>query len=174
MFIKGQHIYLRALEPSDLAILYCYENDTKIWNISNTQTPFSKHVLNLYLNTSHQDIYTNKQLRLMICTTKQQTPVGTIDLFDFEPSHNRVGVGILIFEDYRKQGFALEAINLLKTYCFNLLLINQLFCNISISNTQSIQLFQKCNFTKIGVKKQWNKISINGYEDEILYQCINN
>jgi hypothetical protein len=28
MFIKSEHIYLRALEPGDLAVLYTTENDT--------------------------------------------------------------------------------------------------------------------------------------------------
>ena len=47
--LKGEHIYLRALEPSDLDFLYDIENDEKIWEISNTQTPYSKYLLKQYL-----------------------------------------------------------------------------------------------------------------------------
>jgi diamine N-acetyltransferase len=53
-------------------------------------------------------------------------------------------------------------------------LVNQLFCNISADNSKSIALFEKCNFEKIGVKKQWNKISLTQFEDEIMYQYIPN
>ena len=172
MFIQSEHIYLRALESTDLEVLYTSENNTAIWKVSNTLTPYSKDVLELYLETAHQDIYATKQLRLMICLNSTNQPIGTIDLFEFEPMHLRVGVGVLIFEAYRKKGYAFEAIELVKAYTRDTLLMNQLFCNISSSNMESVSLFEKCGFEKIGSKKQWNKISANQFEDELMYQLI--
>lgn len=172
MFIKSKHIYFRALEPSDLDLLYQCENDRNIWKISNTQTPFSKDTLAQYLEIAHQDIYTTKQLRLLICLNDTQEAIGTVDLFEFDPAHARVGVGILIFEQYRSNGFAYEAIQLLKQYAFEILMVQQLYCNIAASNQKSIALFEKCAFEKIGVKKQWNKVAIDQFEDELMYQYI--
>jgi diamine N-acetyltransferase len=172
MFIKAEHIYLRALESTDLETLYVSENNLKIWKVSNTITPFSKTILELYLETAHQDIYSTKQLRLMICLNDTNEAVGTIDLFEFDPMNARVGVGVLIFEAYRKKGYALEAIELVKDYTRHTLLMNQLFCNISLSNNESINLFEKGGFQKIGVKKQWNQISKNQFEDELMYQLV--
>jgi len=172
MFIQSEHIYLRALEPSDLAVLYTTENNTAVWRVSNTITPFSKAILELYLETAHQDIYSTKQLRLMICLNTNHNPVGTIDLFDFDPMNARVGVGVLVFDEYRKKGFASEAIELVKTYARETLLLHQLFCNISASNNESVNLFEKCGFEKVGTKKQWNRISKNQFEDEWMYQLI--
>lgn len=173
MFIKSDSIYLRALEPSDLEVLYSIENDSRIWQISNTNAPYSKEVLSLYLQNAHQDIYTTKQLRLMICMLNTNQPIGTIDLFEFEPMHERVGVGILIFEEFRKKGFGSQSIKLAKEYVFKTLHLNQIYCNISVSNLTSIELFTKNNFVQIGVKKNWNKISSTQFEDEIMFQCIN-
>ncbi len=173
MFIQTEHIYLRALEPSDLELLYAFENNREVWKVSNTIAPFSKHILMQYLETVQNDIYTNKQLRLMICKVQSHQCIGTIDLFDFEPFHARVGVGILIFEEFRKQGSAIEAIDLVKQYVFDTLLLKQLYCNISSSNKESIALFEKCGFKQIGLKKQWNRLSSKEYEDEWLYQLIN-
>ncbi len=172
MFIKAEHIFLRAVETADLETLYECENKISVWKVSNTQAPYSKHVLGQYLESSHQDIYTNKQLRLMICLNETQETIGTVDLFEFEPAHARVGVGVLIFEEFRNKGYALEALNSVIHYAFQILLVNQLFCNISSSNRLSIQLFEKLGFKIIGVKKQWNKIAIDQYEDELLYQLI--
>lgn len=172
MFIKAEHIYFRALESSDLELLYSTENDVSIWKVSNTITPFSKDVLELYLHSAHQDIYTNKQLRLLICLNDTHTPIGTIDLFEFEPSHLRVGVGVLIFEEFRKKGYASEAIELIKQYAKDILLMNQVFCNISATNIESILLFEKCGFQLIGTKKQWNQVSKNQFEDELMYQIL--
>ncbi len=172
MFIQSEHIYLRALESSDVNTLYTSENNTAVWKVSNTLAPYSKDVLELYLETAHQDIYATKQLRLMICLNITNEPIGTIDLFEFEPLHGRIGVGVLIFETYRKKGYAFEAVELVKEYTRDTLLLNQLFCNISLSNNESVSLFEKCGFEKIGIKKQWNKISKNQFEDEFMYQLI--
>ena len=172
MFIKSEHIYLRALEKADIEILYTIENDRSVWQISNTLTPFSKDILSQYLENAYQDIYTTKQLRLLICLNETNEPIGTIDLFEFEPLHQRIGIGVLVFENYRKNGYAFDSIELVKEYAFNTLLVNQLYCNIGATNTSSQLLFKKCGFTEIGIKKQWNKISNTEFEDEILFQCI--
>ena len=91
--LKGEHIHLRALEPEDLEVLYALENDPDIWEVSGTLTPYSKKVLRDYLERSHQDIYEMKQLRLAICTDPG-SPIGLIDLYDFDPKHLRAGLGI--------------------------------------------------------------------------------
>jgi len=65
--LKGDLIYLRALEPEDLDFIYEIENDEDIWQVSNTQTPYSRFLIRQYLENAHQDIYEAKQLRLAIC-----------------------------------------------------------------------------------------------------------
>jgi len=171
MFIRASNIYLRALESIDLELLYVLENNMNVWKVSNTITPFSKDLLELYLHSAHQDIYTNKQLRLMICLNSKTPQFGTIDLFDFDPMNLRVGVGVFIFEEYRKMGYAKEAIELIKEYTRHTLLLNQIFCNISISNTESKHLFESCGFEKIGIKKIGIKFQ-KRFEDELMYQII--
>jgi hypothetical protein len=36
--LKGDNIYIRALEPNDLEFIYAIENEQTIWEVSNTQT----------------------------------------------------------------------------------------------------------------------------------------
>jgi hypothetical protein len=36
--LKGQHIYIRALEPNDLEFIYAIENEQTMWEVSNTNT----------------------------------------------------------------------------------------------------------------------------------------
>ena len=94
--LKGNTIYLRALEPNDLDFVYEMENDESIWEISNTQTPYSRFLIRQYLENAHQDIYEAKQLRLAICKNDDFSAIGLIDLFEFDPKNNRAGIGILI------------------------------------------------------------------------------
>lgn len=168
--LKGENIQLRALEPSDLETLYQWENDTNIWKVSQTIVPFSKHVLTQYLANAHQDIFTAKQLRLII--EKEERAIGTIELFDFEPTHQRAGVGIWIAdEEERQKGHAKEALQLLIEYAFQQLQLKQIYCNISSGNKASINLFSGLDFMLVGVKKDWNKTQ-EGWEDELLFQRL--
>lgn len=171
--LKGNNVYLRALEPEDLEFVYTIENDESIWNVSNTQTPYSRFLIKQYLENAHQDIYEAKQLRLAICLNSSNETIGLIDLFDFDPSNSRAGIGIIIQENNNRiNGYGSEALQLLINYSFTHLQLNQLFANIGTENEISISLFTKFGFQLIGIKKQWNKVN-NLYKDEALYQLIN-
>ncbi|MBK5209904.1 MAG: GNAT family N-acetyltransferase [Flavobacteriaceae bacterium] len=168
--LHGKNSNLRALEPEDLDFLFSTENNESFWEISGTQTPYSKYILQKYIENAHQDIYEAKQYRFVICNT-QNTPVGMIDLFDFNPQHKRVGVGILILPEYQGEGFGSEALEMIIDYAFTYLNVHQIFANITANNKSSITLFEKFNFKKIGIKKDWIFADTN-YKDEILYQLI--
>lgn len=169
--LKGEHIYLRALEPTDLDFLYQLENDTSIWEISGTLRPYSKKVLRLYLENAHRDIYEVKQLRFCICDKDDQC-IGLIDVFDFDPKNRRAGIGIVIANpENRNKGVGAEALDLLCDYAFSVLDLHQLYANILEENTNSIHLFEKLGFEKIGVKKEWIRTS-TGFKNEIMFQKI--
>lgn len=172
--LKGKHIFLRALESSDLDFLYNLENDESLWEVSNTTTPYSKYILKQYLENSHRDIYDVKQLRLVICKNENEKPIGFIDLFDFEPKHSRVGVGIVIYSEAEKRkGFASEALKLTCDYAFAHLHVHQIFAGITEENKGSIQLFEKAGFEKSGIKKDWI-FSEGKFKNEYIYQLILN
>lgn len=168
--LKGKNCILRALEPEDLDLLFSIENDTTGWELSNTQTPYAKHILKQYLNNAHQDIYEAKQLRLVICNTQKEA-LGFIDLFDFDPKNRRVGVGIMLLEAARGKGYGADALATLCAYVFATFQVHQLYANITSDNTASIALFESQGFVKIGVKKDWI-ISAGKFKDELLYQYI--
>lgn len=170
--LHGKHINLRALEPEDLTFLFNTENNEAIWQVSHTQTPFSKFLLKQYLKNAHLDIFEAKQLRLIIEETNTKNVMGMIDLFDYNPQHKRAGIGIFIHEKHQQKGYATESLELLINYSFTHLQLHQLYANIGEENKKSISLFEKQNFKSIGIKKDWN--FFNGkYSNEILLQLIN-
>ncbi len=171
--MSDSSITLRAVEPEDLALLYLWENDRTVWHVSNTLVPFSRYQLKQYIESNPSDIHAHQQLRLMIdCreTGKPVRTVGSIDLFDFDPIHQRAGLGILIASaDDRRQGYAYEAILQMIDYSRKVLFLHQLYCNILESNTASVQLFGKAGFEITGTKKDWLRTE-TGWEDELFLQ----
>ncbi len=172
--LENENIKLRAVEPEDVSLLYEWENNVKIWNISSTLVPFSKFTLQQYIETSSFDIFTSKQLRLMIeLKSENNVPIGTIDLFDIDFFNSRAGVGILIADKtYTNKGYALQSLDLLHDYCKNHLGLHQLYCNIDEDNLNSISLFEKKRYIKTGIKKQWKKKVNTGFTDVLFYQCV--
>lgn len=172
--IKNDEVLLRAVEPGDVELLYDWENRMELWPVSNTLTPFSKVQLARYVKNAALDVFQTKQLRLMIDALQlQEKPltVGMIDLFDFDPFHNRAGVGIMVNSQWRGKGMAGSALRLFMEYAFKTLGLHLLYCHISASNAASIKLFESAGFQVVGAKKEWLKTS-SGYEDEWMFQCL--
>jgi len=169
--LKGNKIYLRALEPEDLEFIHDIENNESFWEISNTETPYSRFLIKQYIEESHKDIYQVKQLRLVISNYSDEA-LGLIDIFDFDFKNKRAGIGILIkMSKDRNSGYGEEALQLLLGYCFSHLNLHQLYCNITEGNEASINLFTKQGFKEIGLKKDWNLVD-GSYKNEYLYQLI--
>lgn len=171
--LESNSIQLRALEPEDLELLYIWENNSEWWELGNTINPYSKYILRDYIVNSDKSIYQSKQLRLMITLKHSKETVGMIDLYDYDPHHNRAGVGILIDKKHQKQGYAKDAIELITAYCFEFLAINSLFVHINIDNKASVNLFESLGFQKSGLLKQWTR-RLNEYVDVEVFQKMKN
>lgn len=170
--LKGERIYLRALEPEDLELIYAIENDESVWEVSQTQTPYSRFLIKQYLENCHKDIYEVKQLRLVIVTNDEEA-VGFVDLFDFDPKNDKVGLGILVLNQARGKKYGREALELLIEYVFKNLYVHQIYANVLEDNHISIKLFESLGFSRSGVKKDWI-LEGNQYKNEYLYQLIKN
>ena len=170
--LKGNTIYLRALEPEDLEFIYAIENNESVWEVSHTQTPYSRFLIRQYLENANQDIYEAKQLRLAICLQGSFETIGLIDLFDFDAQNNRAGVSIVITAAHRNKGFGKDALKVLMEHSFKTLALHQLYSNILEENTASLRLFESVGFEKVGLKKKW-RFYKGRYKNEYLFQFIN-
>lgn len=169
--LENNTLRLRALEPEDLEALYKWENDTDVWKFGSAMSPYSKYILRQYIVDAQTDIFESKQLRFMIALLDNHDTIGTIDIYDFDAINSRCGVGIYIDQDYRKCGYAKQALTLLQSYVFDFLKINQLYAIIPESNTASLQLFDSSGFSISGTLQQWVAYD-NKYEDAIMVQKL--
>ncbi|MFN3916771.1 MAG: GNAT family N-acetyltransferase [Flavobacteriales bacterium] len=169
--LSNERIYLRVPEPQDVGVLLRWENDSDNWQVSYTLIPFSKRVMEQYVNSAH-DLYSQREVRFMIICKEINETVGAIDLFDFDPFHQRAGIGILIDKNQRKQGFAEAALTCLMNYAFTHLQLNSLYASVGENNPVSLHLFTKVGFECTGLRKAWIKTT-EGYIDEHFLQLIN-
>ena len=153
-YLTNERIYLRAVEPEDMDIMYEMENDPSMWDISNFTVPYSRYVLRQYIEGSQCDVFADKQLRLMIVSKSDHDILGTIDITDFVPLH------------------ATDALKLLCEYAFGFLSLKQLYAHVAVDNEVCLKLFASCGFTQCGLLKNW--LQVEGcYKDAVLLQCLN-
>ncbi len=170
-YFVGEHLYLRAMEPEDLEVLYSIENTPKTWDVSNFTVPYSKYILRQYIENSQCDMFADRQLRLMIVSNKENVVIGTIDITDFTPLHSRGEVGISIRKEFQGKGYGKEALELLCKYALGFLFMKQLVAHVATDNEKSIRLFTSCGFTRCGVLKEWWCVE-GRYKDVLLLQRL--
>ena len=162
---------LRALEPDDLDFLFALENDADIWGVSDTLAPVSRHALRQYLEHATADFYVVRQLRLVITTEIGSPAVGVIDLFDYDPLHQRAGVGITILARERRYGYARQALELLKNHARQVLRLHQIYATVAATNAPSLKLFRTAGFRRVGVRHGWLRTA-QGWTDAVEWQCL--
>lgn len=161
-------IILRAMEPEDLDVLYKIENDTSLWGVGVTNVPYSRYTLHDYIANSVGDIYTDKQVRLMIDNEQGQT-VGIIDITDFDPRHRRAELGVVIQCQHRGKGYAKTAILEVIAYAREILHLHQLYLYVDTQNVISLEIFKKSGFTCSAELKDW-LLKGENYKNAVLMQ----
>jgi diamine N-acetyltransferase len=170
--LAGEKVRLRALEPGDVELLYGWENDTRLWEVSGTVAPFSRETLRQFIENQQYDIYHTHQQRFVICALTDDTPLGMIDLFDFDPRKLRAGIGVVICDqEARRRGYAAEALRLLCDYAREAIYLHGLYATVAVDNPASVQLFRSCGFTQSGILRDWSRDG-DGWCDEYMFQKL--
>ncbi|MBQ9554760.1 MAG: GNAT family N-acetyltransferase [Muribaculaceae bacterium] len=169
--LSNDIVTLRALEPTDLDTLYRWENDTNLWAVSDTFAPYSREALWHYLQNYTGDIYSQRQLRLMITLTESGAPAGTIDFINFDPLNNRAELGLFIANEHRGKGLGRQALDLLTEYARDHIGLRQLYVYIALDNTVCLKLFEDYGYRKAGILHSWVKRGSN-YRDVAIMQML--
>lgn len=148
------YVMLRAIEPEDLDFLYALENSREVWDVGNTNVPYSRYVLHDYIANASNDIYRDGQVR-MIIENQAGAVVGIVDIFDFNAQHRRAEVSIVVKKSFRRSGYAFAALTELIAYAHRTLHLRQLYAVVSVRNEASLALFAKCGFDEGKVLKDW-------------------
>ena len=165
-----KEVTLRALEPEDLDMLYRIENDKELWDIGVTSVPYSRYVLHEFMSSTTGDIYTDKQVRLVIENEGHQI-VGMADLMSFDPKNRKAELGLVIAKPYRHQGYARAVIGRIHDYALRTLHLHQLYVVIPAANTASLTLFRSIDYRESSRLSEW-LYDGREYHDAIVFQKI--
>lgn len=163
-------VKLRAIEPEDLDTMYSIENDRSIWNVSVTNVPYSKQTILNYISNSVSDIYVDRQVRMMVENIYGEI-VGIVDIVNFEPSHLRAEIGIIISPEFSGRGYGRAVLNAVADYAIRILHLHQLYAIVSVNNERSLKMFKCCGYKETSCLKEWLYDGKN-YVDALMLQVF--
>lgn len=167
-------IRLTALEPEDLELLYMIENEPRQWNVSGVNVPYSRYSLHDYIANQSNDIYADRQVRLVIrvgdeaCKQSDMKAIGLADLFNFSPEHMRAEVGMAVIAEECGRGYGKAALNMLCDYALNVLHLHTVYAIVPCDNVASVAMMRSCDFKEEVILKQWLRDG-DGWKDAIQF-----
>ncbi|MCR4993946.1 MAG: GNAT family N-acetyltransferase [Bacteroidales bacterium] len=145
-------VSLRALEPEDLELIYHLENDSTFWRFGASTVPYSRYALRQYLSSAQNDIFTDKQVRLVI--EQDGEALGLADLYNFDAMHLRAEIGLIVLPEHQGRHVGRKAMELLCKYAIQLHL-HQLYAIIAATNKPATRLFRSLDFEASSVLHDW-------------------
>ncbi len=170
--LKTNRLTLRSFEEQDTPLLYSWENELSSWASSMTLNPLSHKFIKDYILYSNNSILEDGRLVILAENSETGEPIGYLQLLDYEPLHQKLGLGVYLVEAARGKGFASELIEWAKTYAFDVLHCRMVYAETFESNEAACKLFRSVGFEQTAVLPDW--FWINGaYESLVYYQIWN-
>ncbi|KUO74078.1 MAG: hypothetical protein APF77_23095 [Clostridia bacterium BRH_c25] len=163
--LSGSKVTLRPGVESDFHILYKWYNDTELnklagWN--NSRVTSDK----LRYNMSRSFGY--DPMNLMI-DNKEGTPIGTIQLYDFNEQDKSCKLGIRIGDrDYWGKGYGEDAVKTILEYAFMKIDIYRVTLKVYEYNERAVKCYLKCGFRNEGRTRQSAYIDGKFYDEIIM------
>jgi diamine N-acetyltransferase len=163
-------VKLRAIEPEDLDLLYRIENDRSLWHLGTSNVPYSRYTLHDYVATSSDDIYVDRQVRMMVENEAHEI-VGIVDVVNFDPSNCRAEVGLIVMEPFRQQGYGSSVLSEIARYALSVLHLHQVYAYVDRQNEASLNLFRKMGYQESSPIADW-LYDGREYHDAVLMQLV--
>lgn len=166
---QGKKIYLRAVCSDDLNNYYLKGNvDTPSQrNGDRALLPYSPDMMKERVHKlSMQNPY--EEEATLIISNNENTPVGNINVHSINQVNRTFSYGVGIRNEFRRNGYASEAIMLLLNFYFLELNYNKVETKVYSFNHESMGLHERLGFTKEGVLRQ-NIYADGKFHDTVCY-----
>jgi RimJ/RimL family protein N-acetyltransferase len=148
--IRGERVWLRAPERSDIPIFVRWFNDSETTSFLSMRAPMSvaseERWFESMLAEEGKSAY-----HFVICQIADDRPVGTLGLFDINQLNGTAGMGISIGEkELWGTGLGTDALLALLDFGFGELRLNRIWLEVYDFNPRGRRSYEKCGFVLEG------------------------
>jgi diamine N-acetyltransferase len=151
--IRGERIYLRGSERSDIPTFVRWFNDSETISYISMRAPMSEASEEQWFNEmaprEGKDAY-----HFVMCRLEDDKPIGTIGLFQIDQLNGNAGIGIGIGEKQLwGQGYGTDAMFALLDFGFGELRLERLWLEVYDYNARARRSYEKCGFVLEGIER---------------------
>ena len=155
MTIRGENVYLRALEKEDLKAIHRWQNDADYMRLDSYDPA---HVVSMAgLEKRFADDLESKdksRKAFIIGKSDGDTAIGMASFRKWTGKRQRVEIGLSIGEkNERGKGYGTEALDLLIKFLFEELNVHRIEMETLADNEAAIAMSKKCGFEEEGRKR---------------------
>ncbi len=152
--IRGERVYLRASERSDVPTFVRWFNDSETLSYLSMRAPMSEageeQWFTQMLKQEGKDAY-----HFVMCRIEDDKPIGTIGLFHVDTVNGSAGIGIGIGEKALwGQGYGTDAMNALLDFGFGQLRLERMWLEVVDFNARARRSYEKCGFVLEGTERR--------------------
>jgi RimJ/RimL family protein N-acetyltransferase len=152
--IRGERVFLRAGERSDVENFVRWLNDSETSSFLSMRSPMSvameEQWFTRMLEQQGKDAY-----HFVMCRIDDGQPFGTIGLFGIDYVNGHAGIGIAIGEkSLWGQGLGTDAMNALLDFGFGQLRLERLWLEVYDYNARARRSYEKSGFVLEGTERR--------------------
>ena len=168
MNLKGEKVFLRAIEKEDMEFLREMINNPELErNVVGWSFPISKYEQERWFESQIQN---KNNIRYIIKVDRERIGVVTITNIDWK--NRKACHGIKLCNDKVKgKGYGTDAVMTIMKYAFEELQLNKLYSTILDYNIPSMNLYKKCGWLVDGVLRE-STFKGNQYIDEMAVSIL--
>ncbi len=151
-FAKGEKIYLRPVEETDLELFYFGKNNPDVRETLFLFFPMTYE----QVKNEIQTIFSSKEnLTFTIVENKTDIPVGQTSFVRIDYVSRMATFFLAIWNPgYWSKGYGTEATRLMVEYGFDILNLNRIQLHVAVENQNAIKAYEKCGFKTEGTLRQ--------------------
>lgn len=168
MNLKGEKVFLRAIERDDIEFLREMINDPEMEkNVGGWSFPISKYEQEKWFENQIQN---KNDIRYII--EVEEKKIGLVTITDIDWKNRKACNGIKLYNnDVRGKGYGTDTIKTIMKYAFEELQLNKLYSVILEYNIPSLNLYKKCGWKIDGILRE-EKFKGNHYVNEMAISIL--
>ncbi|WP_315081927.1 GNAT family protein [uncultured Clostridium sp.] len=147
--LKGEKIYLRLMQVSDINRLYDLANDYEVKKYNNKILEMGKKI---QINEGFNNLSICKRKAVSIIN-KKDVLVGFMTYKQSDYCKNVYSIGITIGKKYWNRGYGEDSIKTLIKYLFDDLNAKRIQLEVVSENLRAIKCYKKCGFIEEKIRK---------------------
>jgi RimJ/RimL family protein N-acetyltransferase len=148
--LRGEHVWLRPAERSDIPTFVRWFNDIETTSFVSQRAPMGQALEERWFERMLETQGKDADL-FVICQLTDDRPIGTIGLFDIDYVDGNAGMGIVIGEkELWGRGLGSDALAALLDFGFGQLRLERIWLHVYEFNQRGRRSYEKCGFVLEG------------------------